>query len=84
MAHGAQGIADLVRDARGQPAETGELGLLDFRGEQLGVFQEDDDRRRFAAAERCEVRLDHMAAIGRHERLRGRRRVRGALPPRLE
>ena len=79
VAHGADGIADLVRDAGRQAAEPRELGLLDLRGEQLGVFEEHDDRRGIRAAERGEMRLDHVAAIGRHEGLRGRGRRRGAL-----
>ena len=75
VAHGAHGIADLVRDARGQPAERRELRLLDLGREQLGVFEEHDDRRGFRAAERREMRLDHVAAVGRDERVRRRRRA---------
>ena len=84
MAHGAHGIADLMGDARGKPAEPGQLGLLDLGGQQLGVFEENDDRRRFATTERREVRLDDVAAIGGDEGLRGRRGVGGVLPPGFE
>ena len=79
VAHGADGIADLVRDAGGQPAERRELRLLDLRREQLGVLEEHDDRRGLGAAERREMRLDHVAAVGRDEGLRRRGRRRRAL-----
>jgi hypothetical protein len=84
VAHGADRVADLVRDARGQPAEAGELGLLDLGGQQLGVLEEHDDRRGLAAAERGEMRLDHVAAVVGDEGVRRRGRRRGALPPGLQ
>ncbi len=67
-----------------QATEAGELGLLDFRGQQLGVFEEHDDRSRLGAAERGEMRLDDVTAVGGHEGVRGRRRRGGARPPGLE
>ena len=70
VAHGAHRVADLVRDAGRQPAEPGELGLLDLGRQQFGVFEEHDDRRGLRAAERREMRLDHVAAVGRDEGLR--------------
>ena len=82
VAHGADGIADLVRDAGGKSPEPRELGLLDLRGQQFGVFEEHDDRRRLGTAERGEMRLDHVAAVGGDEGVRGRRGAGGALPAR--
>ena len=49
VAHGADRVADLVRDAGGQPAQRRELRLLDAVRERAGVFQEDQHRRGFAA-----------------------------------
>ena len=46
MAHRADRVADLVRDARAQPAERGELRLLHALGDQRRVLQEDQRRSR--------------------------------------
>ena len=46
MAHRADRIADLVRDARAQPAERRELRLLHLLGDQARVLEEDQHRRR--------------------------------------
>ena len=73
VAHGADGIADLVRDARRQPAEARELRLLDLRGQQLRVFEEHDDRRGF----RCR-RARRNAAGSRGRRRRRRRSAQAA------
>ena len=62
----------------------GELGLLDLRGQELGVLEEHDDRRRLGTAERGEMRLDDVAAVGGDEGLRRARGLRGAGPPGLE
>ncbi len=40
MAHRADGIADLVGDAGGQPAERGKLALLHALGHEAGVLEE--------------------------------------------
>ena len=75
------GIADLVRDAGREAPQSRELGLLDLGGQQLGVLEEHDDGRGFGAAERGEVRLDDVAAIGGDEGVRGRGRRGSALAP---
>ena len=46
MTHGAHGIADLMGDARGKPAEPGQFGLLDLGGQEVRVFEENDDRQK--------------------------------------
>ncbi len=61
-----------------------ELGLLDLGGQQLGVLEEHDDGRGLSAAQRSEVRLDDVAAIGGDEGMRGRGGRGGALAPRLQ
>ena len=40
VAHGADGIADFMRDAGGQPAERRELALLHALGQETRVFEE--------------------------------------------
>ena len=64
VAHRADGRADLVRDARRQSAQRGQLRLLHLFGEQAGVFQEDQHGPRLRAAEIGEVRLDEPRAVG--------------------
>ena len=85
MAHRADGIADLVRDARAQAAERGELRLLHLLRDEARVLEEHQHRRRIRAAERREVRPDDARAVGRDEASRcasGRRAV--VLPPGLQ
>jgi hypothetical protein len=82
VAHRADGVPDLVRDAGRQPAERGQLGLLHALGEPAGVLEEHDQRRGPAAAERREVGLDFPAAVGRDDRrILDRRAVRPPAPP---
>ena len=70
MAHGADRIADLVRDAGAQPAEGREFGLLDLLLDQARVLEEDQHRARGSdVAERREVRADHARAVGGDEGL---------------
>ena len=64
VAHRADRIADLVRDAGAEPAERGELRLLDALGDQRRVLEEDQRRALAAAVERDEVRLHQAAAVG--------------------
>ena len=58
VAHRAERIADLVRDAGAQAAERRELRLLDALGDQRRVLEEDHHAAAAAAAERREVRLN--------------------------
>ena len=67
VAHGAHRIADLVRDARGQAPERGELRLLHLFLDERRVLEKDQHRRGIHAAERREMRPDHAPAIGRDE-----------------
>src|SRR5579883_3144286 len=71
VAHRADGVADLVRDARGEPAEGGELRLLHLLGDDARILEEDEDRRGLYAAERREMRPDDPSAVVGHEGLRG-------------
>ena len=71
VAHGADGIADLVRNARGQTSERGELALLHPLGHEAGVFEKDEGRRGRARTERREMWLDQSRPVGRDEAGRG-------------
>ncbi len=63
MAHGADRIANFMRDAGAQAPEGGELRLLHALRDQRGVFQE-DQRRALAVLVEChEMRLHQAAAI---------------------
>ena len=66
VAHCADWIADLVRDAGAEPAERGELRLLHAFGDQCRVLEEDQCRSAaFGSFERDEMRLHQAAAVGR-------------------
>ena len=67
MAHRADGIADFVRDARGQAAERGELALLHALGHEAGVLEKNQRRARV----RC--RRAARSAVGSPARRRRRR-----------
>ena len=79
VAHRADRIADLVRDARAEPAERRELRLLDALGDQRRVLEEDHDAAVAVAAERREVRLDVVVPSLPSERARVRRRTFAAV-----
>ena len=84
VAHRADRIADLVRDAgaRSRPSAAS-LDCWIALGEQRRVLEEDHDAAvQAAAAERREVRPHDRAAVGRHERHLRRDRRRCALAPR--
>ena len=44
VAHGADGIADFMRDARGKAAERSELALLHALRHEAGVFEKNQRR----------------------------------------
>ena len=67
MAHGADGIADFVSDAGGQPPERGELALLHAFGHETGVLEENQRGPGRDPAQRREVRLNHPGAVGSDE-----------------
>ncbi len=64
VAHRAHRVADLVRDARAQPPERGELRLLHALGHHAGVLEEHQHRPRPGLGQRHEMRADHGAAVG--------------------
>ena len=64
VAHRADGIADLVRDARAQPSERGELRLLRAFGDDAGVLEEHEHGPAAGLRQRDEVRPDGRAAVG--------------------
>src|SRR5262245_46971410 len=83
MAHGADGIADLMRDAGTESPERRELRLLQPLGENAGVLQKNQDRSGILSAEWSEMRFDRAQAIRGHKRGRIRRhRVRTLSPGR--
>ncbi len=67
VAHRAERIADLVRDAGAQAPERGELGLLNALRNQRRVLEKDHDAAVAAAGKRREVRLN-VRAVRRAER----------------
>ncbi len=83
VAHRADRVSDLVGDARRQPAERRELGLLDALGDRAGVGEEGDHGTGAVAAERGEMRLELAAAVGGDQRGIGQRHTARA-PPALD
>ena len=84
VAHRADRVADLVRDAGAEPAERGELRLLHALDDQRRVLEEDQRRSLAAAVERHEVRLDQAAAVGGEQRQRAELPVVRVAAPRVE
>jgi hypothetical protein len=73
MADGREGVADLVRDRRGEAPEGHELHLLRLLAHAPHVLDEHHRRRRVAAADRHEVHLQ-LAREARAAQLHERRR----------
>ena len=84
MAHRADRVADLVRDAGAEPAERRELRLLHALDDQRGVLEEYQRRPLAAAVERDEMRLDQAAAVGGEHGQRAELPVVGAPAPRVQ
>ena len=84
MADGADGIADLVGDRGGEPAERRQPRLVDAVVERGQVLEKDQDRRRIAVAERREMRAHFAQAVDGEEVPADRVRHRRALPPHRE
>ncbi len=64
VAHGADRVADLVRDARAQAPERRELRLLHLLGDEARVLEEDQHRSGAARAKRRKVRPDDPCPVG--------------------
>jgi hypothetical protein len=81
VTHRADGIAYLVCDARGEPAERRQLLLLHALREEARIFEEDQRRRRTLASERRQVWRDQRRAVVRGKAERGRLRGRRVVAP---
>ncbi len=80
MTHGAHGVADFMRDAGGQAAESGQFALLHALGHEAGVLEEDQGRTGLETAQGREMGLYQAGAVGGHE-TRRRPLVAIAAPP---